>query len=86
MKTIKQVLEELYNDGFDTYDYTGKYTEKKLKLLKKDSIDQALKEIESEVNLVISDVDRLYTDEYDRKLWNEFKYKVQDNIKKVIGL
>ena len=47
-------------------------------------IDQALKEISELISPKISDIDRLYTDEYDRKLWNEFKYEVQSNLKEAL--
>ena len=49
-----------------------------------EQVDQALKDISELIIPKISDIDRLYTDEYDRKLWNEFKHEVQSNLKEAL--
>lgn len=73
MSSIRSILDKL---AFDAMFY-GQNPEGN----SKPTIDQALLEINQIINPIISDIDRLYTDEYDRKLWNEFKYEVQSNLK-----
>ena len=77
MSSIRSILEDL----IETNQYIGGNV---YKPAADKSIDQALLEISQIINPIISDIDRLYTDEYDRKLWNEFKYEVQSNLKEAL--
>jgi len=76
MSSIRSILDKL---AFDAMFY-GQNPEGN----SKPTIDQTLLEIRRIINPIISGIDRLYTDEYDRKLWNEFKYEVQSNLKEAL--
>ena len=75
MSSIRSILEELVSN------VTNKLM---LEQCDKADVYQALKDISELIIPKISDIDRLYTDEYDRELWNEFKHEVQSNLKEAL--